>query len=143
MQSCPTPAEYRAQVCTALIAGYRVFYLFLGVPPAKETWQEMKLCNFKLREITAFICHDKCIEKASENDRDICFAVYRLDNKVMLIYSSKLNDKNTSANIEIEKISGLKLSGGKSLFNGKKVILQNGCFQKELAPAESDILIFE
>ena len=143
MQSCPTPAEYRAQVCTALIAGYRVFYLFLGVPPAKETWQEMKLCNFKLREITGFICHDNCIEKASENDRDICFAVYRLDNKVMLIYSSKLNDKNTSANIEIEKISGLKLSGGKSLFNGKKVILQNGCFQKELAPAESDILIFE
>ena len=103
----------------------------------------MKLCNFKLREITGFICHDNCIEKASENDRDICFAVYRLDNKVMLIYSSKLNDKNTSANIEIEKISGLKLSGGKSLFNGKKVILQNGCFQKELAPAESDILIFE
>jgi len=142
-QSCPTPAEYRAQLCTALIAGYRAFYVFLGLPAAKETWEEVKNCNFKLPEIAKFICDDNCVEKQAVNGRNVCFAVFRLKNRVMLIYASKLNDAAASIDVNLKDPSGPALSGGRSLFSGEKTTLKDGVFRKTLAPAGSDVWIFE
>ena len=142
-QSCPTPAEYRAQLCTALIAGYRIFYVFLGLPAAKETWEEVKNCNFKLPEIAKFICDDNCIEKKTVNGRDVCFALFQLNNRVMLIYASKLNDRDSFLDVDLKELTGLTLSGGHSLFGGPKTVLKNGAFRRKIVPAGSDVLIFE
>ncbi|MBQ9502674.1 MAG: hypothetical protein IJU70_11000, partial [Lentisphaeria bacterium] len=142
-QACPTPAEYRAQLCTALIAGYRIFYVFLGLPAAKETWEEVKFCNSRLPEIAEFICDDNCVEKKAVNGRDVCFAVFRLNGRAMLICASKLNDRAASLEVCLNELSGLTLSGGRSLFSGKKTALENGVFKRNIPPAGSDVWIFE
>ena len=141
-RECPTPAEYRAEVYAALIAGYRVFYTFIGIPPVLETWEEMKKINRQLPVIAKFICDDQCRELASGNEEIGCYAVYRKGKEVLVIVSSKSNDKKVKLDIDLNKLCGIKLANGKAMFSPEKVQVKEGTFAYTLPPAGSGIWIF-
>jgi hypothetical protein len=141
-RECPTPAEYRAEVYTALIAGYRVFYAFIGIPPVLETWEEMKKINHQLPVIAKFICDDQCKELASVNEENVCYAVFRKGKEVLVIASSKSNDKKVKLGIDLNKICGIKQANGNALFRSEKVQVKEGTFAYTLLPAGSGIWIF-
>ena len=141
-RECPTPAEYKAEVYTALIAGYRVFFPYIGVAPVRETWREMVTVNRQLPVIAKFICDDNCRELASVNEEHVCYAVYRLGSRIMVIAAGKDNERKCRLSIDIGKLCGIKQASGKGLFDPEKVAVQNGKFEYVLDPAGSGIWVF-
>ena len=143
LRECPTPKEYRAELCTALIAGYRIFYIYIGMAPVRETWHEIVECNRRLPQIAAFICDDNCTELCSVNEDNVCYAVYRRGNEVMLIAANKRNDGKSRLNLDLKKISGLDLENGKALFEKEALPLKNGIMNHVFGSAGSGIWIFK
>ena len=141
-RECPMPAEYRAEVYAALIAGYRVFFNFVGLPAARETWHEMKKINHELPVIAGFICDDQCRELASVNEENVCYAVYRKGKEVMVMASSKSNDSKVRFSIDLKKLCRFDSVLGKALFGPEKVQVKNGIFEYILPPAGSGIWVF-
>ncbi|OQA88642.1 MAG: Carbohydrate binding domain protein [Lentisphaerae bacterium ADurb.Bin242] len=141
-RECPTPAEYRAEVYTALIAGYRVFYNYIGIAPVRETWEEMIECNRRLPLFAKFICDDACRELASVNEQEVCYAVYERKNEFLIIAASKSNDTKTNLKIDLGKFTKTSLKECREFFDGNQVTMDGNVFTMELVPAGSGAWLF-
>ena len=102
----------------------------------------MKIINHQLPVIAKFICDDQCRELASVNEENVCYAVYQKGKEVLMIASSKSNDKNVKLDINLNKLCGIKQTNGKAMFGPEKVQAKEGTFAYTLPPAGSGIWIF-
>ena len=92
--------------------------------------------------IAKFICDDRCRELTSVNEENVCYAVYRKGNEIMVMASSKSNDRKVRFSVDLKQLSGPNVSAGKALFGAEKVQTKNGRFEYTLSPAGSGAWVF-
>ena len=141
-RECPTPDEYQAELYTALIAGYRVFYIYIGIAPVKETWRKIVECNRQLDVLSQFLGAENCEELFCANEENVCYSVYRKGKEVMVLAASKSNDRKTRLHVDLAKLVPGVIPAGKERIQGTPVRLENGKLTYTFQPAGSAVWIF-